>query len=92
MRESTSFLKSLEHDNPHRPRFTIKPAEVNTMLEIQFLGQRMEVPISEVLSFAARWQADHDAQIAQDPSPRLLNYPYPLYSVRPDDPDMPEWS
>jgi hypothetical protein len=61
MHESAAFLASLEHDNPDRPRFGIVPA-TDTQLEIMLRGQRMLVPISEVLSFAARWRSDQDMQ------------------------------
>lgn len=95
MHESADFLKSLQHNNSERPLFTIKPAEFDTMLEVQYRGQRMAVPISEVLHFAARWQADREQRLAQrdaqDPLPRLHVHPYPLYSVRLDDPDRAEW-
>jgi hypothetical protein len=90
--ESADFLKSLQHDNPLRPRFTIKPAKFDTSLEIQHLGQCVEVPVSEVLAFAARWQADRAKQISGEPTPRLRIHPYPLYSMRVTDPDGGEWS
>ncbi len=90
MYETDEFLRSLRHDNPLRPRFTIKPAEFDTMLEIVHKGQRMEVPIAEILSFAARWQADQDKRAALDPH-RLRVHPYPLYNTRIDDPDGCEW-
>ena len=92
MHESADFLLSLPHDNPLRPRFTIKPAKFDTSLGIQHLGQSIEVPISEVLAFAARWQADRAKQVSEDPTPRLRIHPYPLYSTRVIDPDGGEWS
>ncbi len=91
MNESADFLRSLLHDNPDRPRFTIWPDEFETMLEIQHRGQSLKVPISEVLHFAARWQADREQRIAQDPTPRLKIHPYPLYGTRLDDPDGRQW-
>ena len=48
MIESAQFLESLEHDNPDRPRFTIKPGLYENM-EIGFRGQVMCVPMAEVL-------------------------------------------
>ena len=91
MHESADFLESLQHDNPNRPQFTIKPAEFDTMLEIQYLGQRMEVPISDVLHFAARWQADRQKQESEGPIPRLRRHPYPLYDTQLDNADLSEW-
>jgi hypothetical protein len=91
MRESAEFLNSLQHSNPNRPRFTIQPDEFETMLEIEHRGQRIEIPISEVLSFAARWEADREKQLAADPTPRLRVHPYPLYSASLSDPDMGGW-
>lgn len=90
MFESDKFLQSLQHDNPLRPRFTIHPAEHITMLEIVHQGQRMELPISEILSFAARWKADQDERAALGP-PRLRTHPYPLYNTKVNDSDVGEW-
>lgn len=90
MFESDKFLRSMQHDNPLRPRFTIKPAEYSTMLEIVFQGQRMEVPISEILSFAARWNVDQDERAALGP-PGLRLRPYPIYDMNLNDPDLGEW-
>ena len=92
MHESADFLNSLQHDNPLRPRFIIKPAKFDTSLEIQHLGQSIEVPISKVLAFAARWQADRAKQVSEDPTPRLRIHTYPLYSTPVIDPDGGEWS
>ena len=91
MRESERFLKSLLHENPLRPRFTIQPAEYETLLEIQHQGQRLEVPISEVLAFAARWQADRDERESQVSRQHLPIHPYPLYNMRMNDPDRAKW-
>lgn len=91
MRESERFLKSLLHENPLRPRFTIKPAEYETLLEIQHLGQRLEVPISEILAFAARWNADRAERESQDSTPRLRIHPYPLHNTHMNDPDRAKW-
>ena len=92
MHESADFLLSLPHDNPLRPRFTVKPAKFDTSLELQHLCQSIEVPISEVLAFAARWQADRAKHFLEEPTPRLHIHPYPLYSARVIDPDGGEWS
>ena len=91
MHESEDFLKSLVHENPLRPRFTIKPAECETLLEIQHLGQRLEVPISEILTFAARWNADRAERESQDSTPHLCIHPYPLYNMRMNDPGRAKW-
>jgi len=91
MYESAEFLESLKHQNPMRPRFTIKPAEHVTMLEIQHLGELLKVPISEILAFASRWKADRERQDSKASTPRLRIHPYPLYNIRMDDPDRANW-
>jgi hypothetical protein len=88
MVESAQFLESLEHDNPDRPRFTIKPG-VYENLEIEFHGQLMCVPIAEVLAFARQWEADLKAQRAgRKEATTLALFPYPLMSVNLNDPDV----
>jgi len=90
MRESAEFLASLEHDNPGRPVFRIVPAVVDTQLEISFHGQRMLLPIAEVLHFAVRWQADQDMQrAAKAPHTTLRIHPYPIFGARMIDSDVP---
>ena len=85
--ESAEFLRSLEHSNPDRPTFSIKRG-VYPMLEISNGDQRMHVPMAEVLEFARRWRADHDAQRpARIASGKLDIFPYPLMSTRLTDPD-----
>ena len=74
MIESAQFLESLEHDNPDRPRFTIKPGLYEN-LEIGFRGQVMCVPMAEVLAFARRWEADLKAQRAE----RKVRRPWPRF-------------
>ena len=88
MIESAQFLESLEHDNPDRPRFTIKPG-VYEKLEIGFRGQVVYVPIAEVLLFARRWEADLKAQRAErKDATNLALFPQPLMSVNLNDPDV----
>ncbi len=86
MSESDKFLRALVHTNPHRPTFEIGEG-VDTQLRITFKGQTMEVPISEILNFARRWEADHKAQQALPTRTTLNIYPYPVYGTRMDDPD-----
>ena len=88
MVECAQFLESLEHDNPDRPRFTIKPGLYEN-LEIGFRGQVMCVPMAEVLVFARRWEADLKAQGAERKcATTLALFPYPLMSVNLNDPDV----
>lgn len=90
MHESVEFLSSLDHTNPHRPKFRIIPGPDD--LEITFKGQVMVVPIAEVLDFANRWDADHEAKRpAAIAKGHLFLHPYPLYNVRLQDPDVPAW-
>ena len=91
MHESPDFLQSLNHNNPFRPRFVIKPDEFETLLEISYRGRCMEVPISEILSFAARWQGDRERRRAEDPCVGLWLHPYPLNHTRISDADCPNW-
>ena len=88
MIESAQFLESLEHDNPYRPRFTIKPGLYEN-LEIGFRGQVMCVPMAEVLVFARRWEADFESRRqAQQDSGRLCLFPYSLMNTNLNDPDI----
>ena len=88
MVESAQFLESLEHDNPDRPRFTIKPG-VYESLEIGFCGRFICLPMAEVLTFARRWEADLQAQRAERKGATTLAlFPYPLMSVKMNDPDV----
>ena len=88
MVESAQFLESLEHDNPDRLRFTIKPGLYEN-LEIGFRGQVMCVPMAEVLVFARRWEVDLKAQRAgQKDTTTLALFPYPLMNVNLNDPDV----
>ena len=85
--ESPEFLRSLEHINPHRPTFSIKRG-VYPMLEISHGDQLMDVPMAEILEFAWRWRADHDAQRpARMASGDLDLFPYPLMDTMLTDPD-----
>ncbi len=86
--ESTDFLHSLEHTNPLRPKFSIMRAGY-PKLEISLGGQVIQVPMAEILEFARRWQADHDAQRnSRIASGRLDIYPYPLMCTSTADPDI----
>ena len=88
MAESAQFLESLQHDNPERPRFTIRRG-VYENLEIELHGQVMRIPMAEVLAFARRWEADQAAQrAAQKGAPTLAIFPYPLMRSKLDDPDI----
>lgn len=94
MHESAQFLESLNHSNPERPRFSIKPGTY-PMLEIELAGQRMEVPIAEILAFARRWEADWaERKEAIRTAGRLPLYPYSIMCTRLDDPDCrdQQWS
>ena len=91
MHESAEFLASLNHINPERPRFVIKPHALETRLEISFRGQSLELPIAVILCFAARWQADRERQWDESPRKGLRIHPYPLHHTRLDDPDLPQW-
>lgn len=89
MYESITFLKSLEHTNPHRPRFEIGTG-MDTPLAITHHGQCLSVPIAEILEFARRWREDFEEQRARriaEGVHGLQLYPYPLYSTRLTDPD-----
>jgi hypothetical protein len=91
MIESTKFLSSLAHDNPHRPHFSIRPG-LDVMLEIEHRGQSIQLPLSEILNFASRWQADYSEQEKQVQSAGgLCRFPYPLYNVSLNDPDVPDY-
>ena len=86
--ESEKFLRSLEHTNALRPKFSIKH-EGYPMLEISQDEKSMQVPMAEILSFAQRWRADYEAQReARSDSTKLAVYPYPLYSTNMNDPDV----
>ena len=88
MRESAEFLATLEHDNPDRPRFRIKPSRYEN-LEIGFNGQVMCIPMAEVLLFARRWEADFEScRQAQQDSGQLCLFPYSLMNTRQNDPDV----
>ena len=88
--ESAKFLRSLEHNNLRRPKFSIKLGG-SPMLEIVQGGQVMQVPMGEILIFVRRWQADHDAQRpARVASGRLDLFPYPLENTNLNDPDCLE--
>jgi hypothetical protein len=94
MIESLAFLPSLAHDNLQRPRFKIIH-QMNAQLEITHEGKSMCVPISEILNFAQRWNAEFEVYRKQyQPSGHLALYPYPLYSVNLNDPDVVavDWS
>lgn len=85
MIESKEFLKSLEHNNPSRPKFTISSGDVN----IFFNGNNITIPMGELLSFAHRWREDFKSCAkAASKSGRLAMYPYALTNMRPDDPDV----
>lgn len=87
MHEAAQFLESLEHDNPHRPRFRIKP-KCYENLEIAFHGQVMCIPMAEVLLFARRWEADFELRRqAQQDSGQLCLFPYNLMNTNLNDPD-----
>lgn len=87
MIESEEFLNSLNHSNPDRPHFAIGLG-TDAQLTISHQGQVMHVPISEVLSFAQRWNADQDHQWATGKKAGGLRiFPYPLYRVRMQDAD-----
>ena len=91
MVESTEFLSSLEHTNPDRPRFSIRPG-LDAMLEIEHRGQSIQLPLSEILNFASRWQADYSEREKQIQSAKdLCRFPYPLYNVHLNDPDVPDY-
>ena len=59
--ESQKFLRSLEHTNSRRPKFSIKH-ECYPMLEIVQEGKFMQVPMAEILNFARRWEAVYEAR------------------------------
>ena len=85
--ESIEFLRSLEHNNSLRPKFSLKRGEY-PMLEISQGEQCMQVPMAEILEFARRWRGDHDAQRqARKLSGTLDRFPYPLMNTRVTDPD-----
>lgn len=88
MRESAEFLETLEHDNPQRPRFRIKPRGYEN-LEISFNGQVMCIPMAELLLFARRWEADFESrrQVQQD-SGQLCLFPYNVMNTNLNDPDL----
>ncbi len=88
MRESAEFFETLEHDNPQRPRFRIKPSGYEN-LEISFNGQVMCIPMTEVLLFARRWEADF--KLKDEAARRkgdLCLFPYNLMNARMNDPDV----
>jgi len=92
MTESTRFLESLQHDNPDRPRFTIK-CGVHENLEIGSRGQVMCIPIAESPEFARRCEADQKSQRTAQVRvrvrvPGLLVHPYPIMSANLGDPDI----
>ncbi len=88
MHESAQFLETLEHDNPDRPRFSIKPNGYEN-LQISFNGQVMCVPMAEVLLFARRWEADFEARRkAQRSKGALCLFPYNLMKTNLNDPDL----
>lgn len=85
--ESPEFLQSLDHQNPLRPKFSIRH-EGYAMLEISKDGQVMRVPMAEILIFARRWEADFSARrLAQAGEDRLFLFPYSLMDTRLTDPD-----
>jgi hypothetical protein len=89
--ESRAFRDSLCHSNPHRPKFVIKHRAMDTQLQIEHAGQRIEVPISEILAFARRWERDQEQQIAERTNPTTLSFfPYPMYNLNLNDPDLVE--
>ena len=93
MHESPEFLRSLEHSNPSRPKFEIGH-RMDARLKITFEGQTLEVPISEILNFARRWESDRKTQRDSRTGSGLNIYPYPLYGTRlldPDCADAPWW-
>jgi hypothetical protein len=64
---------------------------MDTQLRIEHAGRRIEVPISEILHFASRWERDREQQVAARIEANWIGldiYPYPLYSVGLDDPDV----
>lgn len=88
MRESAEFLATLEHNNPHRPSFKIKPSGYEN-LEISFNGQVMCIPMAEVLLFARRWEADF--KLKDEAARRrgeLCLFPYNLMNAGMNDPDV----
>jgi hypothetical protein len=88
MCESIQFLETLQHDNPDRPRFTIRSG-VYENLEISFRGQVMCIPMAEVLTFTRRWDADFESRrAARQVEGSLVLFPYPLMSVNMNDPDF----
>ena len=88
MPESAQFLESLEHDNPDRPRFRIKP-KCYENLETTFRGQVMFIPMAEVLLFARRWEADFESRRqAQQDSGKLCLFPYSFMNTNLNDPDI----
>ena len=87
MAESAKFLEALEHDNPGRPRFRIKP-KVYENLEISFAGQVMWIPMAEVLLFARRWEVDFESRrAAQQASGKPCLFPCSLMNTNVNDPD-----
>lgn len=88
--ESEKFLRSLNHTNPARPKFSISRG-VYPMLEISIDGISTQVPMAEILSFARRWEADHEAQLRARVRPNSLSiFPYPLMETKLNDPDCIE--
>lgn len=88
--KAKSFLRSLEHTNPLRPRFSIDHKGY-PMLKISYDGKCMQVPMAEILNFARRWEAAHEAQgEARKEVNRLYVFPYPLMNINLNDPDVVE--
>jgi len=90
MVESAEFMATLNHTNLERPVFGILRAGY-PMLLIDYLGQRMEVPMAEILEFARRWREDFESQRPKSMAAGKLHLvPYSLISTRLDDPDVRE--
>ena len=88
--ESQKFLRSLEHTNARRPKFSIKHGGY-PMLEIVQDGKLMQVPMAEILNFARRWEADYEARRqALDRPPSFFIFPYPFMETNMNDPDCVE--
>jgi hypothetical protein len=87
MTESADFLASLQHSNSERPTFSIDPGGTG-QLDVWFQGKHLRLPMSEVLNFARRWQADFEQRRqAMQRAGSLMLFPYPLYNTKLDDPD-----
>lgn len=85
---SEEFLNSLSHGNPQRPHFAIGMG-TDAQLTISHRGQVMRLPISEVLNFAQRWNADQDHQWETGKKGAHLRiFPYPLYGIGTADSDV----